>query len=132
MRIVVAWVVVLAGLVGVGFGLVLPWVDGRTAPGLPLLDLFRGIDGDTAVFIGSMVVPVVIAALLAVSGMFTSKGMAFLGAVLLVVVVYGWVLQAKAVMPLGDLQAGLWNAVCGSLAVLIGTALRPVHLRARQ
>ena len=113
----------IGGLVAVGFGATRPWFEGRRVTELPVVDLFGGVTRDTASVVTSVVVPIAVAGLVALYGLVRSRPLAQVGGVLLAVISLGWVAQAREVVSLGTLQAGVWNTVCGSLLVLVGAAM---------
>ncbi|GAA3060789.1 hypothetical protein [Actinokineospora globicatena] len=125
MRALISWLLCLAGVAVVGFGAFRPWYEGRAGNTLPLSDLFSGVSRESAPVLGSLTLPLAIGVLLAVVGMFRAKGILQLGGVILAATMIGWVVQAREVVDLGDLQLGAWNALFGSLLVLASGIMRP-------
>ncbi|WP_424184279.1 hypothetical protein ACOBQX_20475 [Actinokineospora sp. G85] len=121
MRILLSWLLTLGGLTAVGLGATGSWFEERSAVDLPFSDLSR----DTASVPTSMVVPLGIGALVVVVGLFGKRGLALLGALVLVASSLGWIARAHEVLSLAELDSGAWNTLFGSLLVLVGAAVKP-------
>ncbi|MBM7771861.1 hypothetical protein JOD54_002065 [Actinokineospora baliensis] len=128
MRALISWLLCLVGVAVVGFGAFRPWYEDRTGTTLPLSDLFSGVTRESASALGSLTLPLAIGVLLAVVGMVRAKGILQLGGVILAATMIVWVVQAREVVDLGDLQVGAWNTLFGSLLVLAAGILRPGRL----
>ncbi|WP_026425031.1 hypothetical protein [Actinokineospora inagensis] len=128
MRALISWLLCLGGVFVVGLGAFRPWYEDRPGNTLPLSDLFTGVTRDSATVITSLTVPLALGVLLAVVGMVRAKGILQLGGFILAATTVVWVLRAREVVDLGDLQSGAWNTLFGSLLVLAAGLLRPGRL----
>ncbi|WP_092779849.1 hypothetical protein [Actinokineospora terrae] len=125
MRALMSWLMCLVGVAVVAFGAFRAWYEDRAGHTLPLSDLFSGVTRESAPVLGSLTLPLAIGVLLAVVGMFRAKGILQLGGIILAATMVVWVVRAREVVDLGDLQVGAWNALFGSLLVLAAGILRP-------
>ena len=123
MRTLIAIVATLVGAGAVVYSTFQPWYAGRTGRQIPLSDLWNGVTTETADMIGSLFVPMVAAAALALLGLTLRKRALMAIGTLIAVVVFavflGQQLQTEALA--SQFRQGFWNAAGGTLLLLVGS-----------
>ncbi|MFD3332441.1 hypothetical protein ACFWV1_07280 [Streptomyces sp. NPDC058700] len=140
LRNVVGSVLALAGATAAVWSPFRAWYDGRHGRDYALGDLFTGITGDSADPLGSILLPLVVAALLTLLGVVLRSRLlvAFAGIVVLGFTIL-WMVrvgQAEGSLTVGGDGTGLGDGVAGALGggtlLLIGALVMSGRTRARR
>ncbi|MEU8893170.1 hypothetical protein [Streptomyces sp. NPDC048442] len=134
-RMAMAVLMGLAGAAALVLSAFQPWYEGRDPREVPALDLFTGLEGAGADTGTSMLLPLSVAAGLALFALALRPRvlMALAGVVGLATGVLWVVQQFRQAAPVSfgftDLERGLWNAAGGVLLLLLATAVLPSRSR---
>lgn len=123
----IAILATVAGAAAVVYSQFLPWYRDRQGRQIPLNELWNGVTTTTTDMVNSLFVPIVIAVVLALLGLFIGKRwMMALGAFLAVVVFAVFLGQQMQVEALASqFMQGFWNTAGGCVLLLIGAITRP-------
>lgn len=126
MRTLIAIVATVAGAAAVVYSTFLPWYGDRQGRQIPLSELWDGITASTTDMIGSLFVPMVLAAALALLGLVIGRrwlmAIGAFVAIAVFAVFLGQQMQGEAFA--SQFRQGFWNTAGGCVLLIIGSISR--------
>jgi hypothetical protein len=126
MRTLIAILATVAGSAAVVYSTFLPWYGDRQGRQIPLSELWNGVTATTTDMVSSFFVPMVLAAVLAITGLIIGRRWLMAIGTLIALVVFavflGQQMQVEALA--SQFRQGFWNTAGGCLLLLIGAITR--------
>jgi hypothetical protein len=126
MRTLIAILATVAGSAAVVYSTFLPWYGDRQGRQIPLSELWNGVTATTTSMVNSFFVPMVLAAVLAMTGLIIGRrwlmAIGTMVALAVFAVFLGQQMQVEAFA--SQFRQGFWNTAGGCLLLLIGSITR--------